>query len=154
MPSREEGQPMKRSIIAGLLAAIAAIAAPPAHAQAYPSRAVNLIVPFPAGGRTDLIGRFLAQGMHQALNGTVVVVNKPGASSVLGSQEVSKAPPDGHTLGFFSTSFVVAQYTVATPINPKDYDLLAIVNVDPAALAVQESAPWKSLKDLVAHARA
>ena len=140
---------------AGLLAAAAAMHFPvAAHAQSYPSRAINLVVPFPAGGRTDLIGRILAQNLHEALNTTVVVVNKPGASSVLGSQEVAKSAPDGHTLGFFSTSFVVAQYTVATPINPKEYDLLAIVNVDPAAVAVNESAPWKSLKELVNHARA
>ena len=138
----------------GLLACVLAMHPAPAHAQAYPSKAISLIVPFPPGGRTDLIGRIVAQNLQGTLNATVVVVNKPGASSVLGSQEVSRAQPDGHTLGFFSTSFVVAQYTVATPIVPKDYDLLAIVNVDPAAVAVNASAPWKSLKELVDHARA
>lgn len=124
-----------------------------AQAQRYPEKAVSLIVPFPAGGRTDLIGRIVAQHLHTHLDGTVVVVNKPGASGVLGSQEVAQARADGHTLGFFSTSFVTAQYTVSTPIVPKDYDLLAIVNVDPAAVAVHETAPWKTLKDLVEQAR-
>lgn len=138
----------------GLLATVLAMHPPGAHAQPYPSKTVSMIVPFPPGGRTDLIGRIVAQNLHGPLNGTVVVVNKPGASSVLGSLEVGQARPDGHTLGFFSTSFIVAQYTVATPIIAKDYDLLAIVNVDPAAVAVNESAPWKSLKELVAHARA
>lgn len=138
----------------GLLAAVMAIHPPAAHAQAYPSNAVSFIVPFPAGGRTDIVARIVAQNLHGPLNGTVVVVNKPGASGVLGSQEVSQARPDGYTLGFFSTSFVTAQYTVATPIVPKDYDLLAIVNVDPAAVAVSDSARWKSLKELVDHARA
>ena len=123
------------------------------HAQPYPSKAVSLIVPFPAGGRTDLIGRMVAQHLREHLNNTVVIVNKPGASSVLGSQEVSQAQPDGYTLGFFSTSFVTAQYTVSTPIVMQDYDLLAIVNVDPAAVAVHETAPWKTLKELVEHAR-
>lgn len=124
-----------------------------AQAQPYPSKAVSLIVPFPAGGRTDLIGRIVAQHLSAPLGSTVVVVNKPGASSVLGSQEVSQALPDGYVLGFFSTSFVTAQYTVSTPIVAKDYDLLAIVNEDPMAVAVNESAPWKSLKELVAQAR-
>jgi tripartite-type tricarboxylate transporter receptor subunit TctC len=124
-----------------------------AQAQRYPAKAVALIVPFPTGGRTDLIGRIVAQHLNEHLGSTVLVVNKPGASGVLGSQEVSQARPDGYTLGFFSTSFVTAQYTVSTPIVPKDYDLLAIVNVDPAAVAVNETAPWKTLRELVEHAR-
>lgn len=142
---------MKNLLYLGLCLSLALTAE--AHAQRYPAKAVSLIVPFPAGGRTDLIGRIAAQHLHEHLNGTVVVVNKPGASGVLGAQEVSQARPDGYTLGFFSTSFVTAQYTVATPIVTKDYDLLAIVNVDPAAVAVNETAPWKSLKELVEHAR-
>jgi tripartite-type tricarboxylate transporter receptor subunit TctC len=124
-----------------------------AQAQRYPAKAVTLVVPFPVGGRTDLIGRIVAQHLHEHLNGTVVIVNKPGASGVLGSQEVSQARPDGYTLGFFSTSIVTAQYTVSTPTNIKDFDLLAIVNVDPAAVAVNATAPWKSLKELVEQAR-
>lgn len=147
---------LRRYLTLGLcmLAAPWAVHPPVANAQSYPGKSVSLIVPFPPGGRTDLIGRIVAQNLQGPLKGTVVVVNRPGASSVLGSQEVSRAQPDGHMLGMFSTSFVVAQYTVATPIVAKDYDLLAIVNVDPAAVAVNESAPWKSLKELVGHARA
>ncbi|MGH8700595.1 MAG: Bug family tripartite tricarboxylate transporter substrate binding protein [Burkholderiales bacterium] len=126
----------------------------PALAQRYPSKAVTMVVPFPAGGRTDLIGRIVAQHLQGQLNNnTVLILNKPGASGVLGSLEVSQARPDGYTLGFFSTSFVTAQYTVPTPIVIKDYDLLAIVNVDPAAVAVHETAPWKTLAELVDHAR-
>jgi tripartite-type tricarboxylate transporter receptor subunit TctC len=138
----------------GLCFALLAMLVPAAaHAQRYPTKAVTFVVPFPAGGRTDLIARIVAQHLPGPLNATVVVANKPGASSVLGSHEVSQARPDGYTLGFFSTSFVTAQYTVSTPIVRKDYDLLAIVNVDPAAVAVNETAPWKSLKELVGHAR-
>lgn len=126
----------------------------PSLAQRYPSKTVTLVVPFPAGGRTDLIGRIVAQHLQGHLNNnTVLILNKPGASGVLGSLEVSQARPDGYTLGFFSTSFVTAQYTVSTPIVAKDYDLLAIVNVDPAAVAVHETAPWKTLAELVDHAR-
>jgi len=137
---------------AALLALLAGVE--PALAQRYPGRAVTMVVPFPAGGRTDLIGRIVAQHLQGYLNNnTVLILNKPGASGVLGSLEVSQARPDGYTLGFFSTSFVTAQYTVSTPIVVKDYDLLAIVNVDPAAVAVHETAPWKTLAELVDHAR-
>lgn len=136
-----------------LLALLLGIAPAAVLAQRYPSKAITMVVPFPAGGRTDLIGRIVAQHLQGNLNNTVVIVNKPGASSVLGSLEVSQARPDGYTLGFFSTSFVTAQYTVSTPIVMKDYDLLAIVNVDPAAVAVHETAPWKTLAEFVDHAR-
>jgi tripartite-type tricarboxylate transporter receptor subunit TctC len=124
-----------------------------ALAQRYPTKAISLVVPFPAGGRTDLIGRIVAQHLQGHLNTTVVIVNKPGASGVLGSLEVRQAAPDGYMLGFFSTAFITAQYTVATPIVIKEYDLLAIVNVDPMAVAVNEAAPWKTLAQVVDYAR-
>jgi tripartite-type tricarboxylate transporter receptor subunit TctC len=127
--------------------------ASPAQAQEYPNKSLTMIVPFSAGGRTDVIGRIVGQHLPKHLGKPVAVVNKPGASSVLGSQEVANSRPDGYTLGFFSTSAVTAQYTVPTPINLKDFELVAIVNADPAALAVQELASWRTLKDLVEHAR-
>jgi putative tricarboxylic transport membrane protein len=119
----------------------------------YPAKAVTMIVPFPAGGRTDVIGRVVAQHLSKHLGKPVAVVNKPGASSVLGSLEVAQSKPDGYTLGFFSTSAVTAQYTVPTPLSLGDFELVAIVNTDPAAIAVQESAPWKTLRQAVEDAR-
>jgi tripartite-type tricarboxylate transporter receptor subunit TctC len=141
-------------MIRSLLLAAAIAATSSAHAQTYPTKPLTMIIPFPAGGRTDLIGRIYAQSLQEALGKPVAVVNKPGASSVLGSNEVSEAAPDGYTIGFFSTSVVTAQYTVPTPLSLKSFDLVSIVNADPAAIAVSESAPWKSLRDLVADAKA
>jgi len=100
-----------------------------------------------------VVGRIVAQHLQNALGKPVAVVNKPGASSVLGANEVAEARPDGYTLGFFSTSAVTAQYTVPTPMSLKNFELVAIVNADPAAIAVSEASPSKSLKDLVAAAR-
>ena len=91
-----------KKILSAACCFLLALAMTAAQAQRYPDKAVSLIVPFPAGGRTDLIGRIVAQHLHTHLDGTVVVVNKPGASGVLGSQEVAQARPDGYTLGFFS----------------------------------------------------
>jgi tripartite-type tricarboxylate transporter receptor subunit TctC len=124
-----------------------------AQAMDYPTKPVTMIVPFPAGGRTDVIGRVVAQHLSKYLGKPAAVVNKPGASSVLGSMEVAQSKPDGYTFGFFSTSAVTAQYTVPTPLSLGDFELVAIVNTDPAAIAVQESAPWKSLKQVVEDAR-
>jgi len=148
---------MKKSLfvlglLSGLAGALAGLA--PAAAQSgYPSKAITLIVPFPAGGRTDVVGRIIAQELTKEIGKPVAVVNKPGASSVLGAREVAEAAPDGYTLGFFSTAAVTSQYTVPTPIALSNFDLVAIVNTDPAAIAVQYAAPWKTLKDLVEDAK-
>ena len=141
----------------GLVALAAAVwmGLAPADAQTdFPSKPITMIVPFPAGGRTDLVGRIVAQELTKQIGKPVAVVNKPGASSVLGAREVADSAPDGYTLGFFSTSAVTSQYTVPTPISLSNFELVAIVNTDPAAVAVQYGAPWKSLKDLVTDAKA
>src|SRR5258708_9208475 len=111
------------------------------HAMDYPPKPVTMIVPFPAGGRTDVIGRVVAQHLSKYLGKPAAVVNKPGASSVLGSMEVAQSKPDGYTFGFFSTSAVTAQYTLPTPLSLWDFELVAIVYTDPAPIPV----PWSSL---------
>jgi tripartite-type tricarboxylate transporter receptor subunit TctC len=130
------------------------VLAPGVIAQTYPTKPVSFIVPFPAGGRTDLTARLITQFLERHLGEPTVVVNKAGAGGVLGAKEVSRARPDGYTLGFFSTGVLTTQYTVPTPTDLKDYELVAIVNVDPAAIAVSAQAPWKTIRELVAHARA
>ncbi len=121
--------------------------------QAYPTKAVSMIVPFPPGGRTDLTARVVAQYLPKHLGQPVVVVNKPGAGGVLGAKEVAAATADGYTLGFFSTAVVTAQYTVPTPTNLNDYIAISVVNIDPMALAVKYDASWKTLAELVSHGR-
>ena len=83
-----------------------------AFAEAQFSKAVSVIVPYPPGGRTDLAARTLAQFLKDELRVAVAVVNKPGASGVLGANEVANAQPDGYTLGVFSTGFLTSLYTV------------------------------------------
>jgi tripartite-type tricarboxylate transporter receptor subunit TctC len=137
----------------GLLTTFSAVGSAAAQAD-YPAKPLTMIVPFPAGGRTDVVGRIIAQELSSVIGKPIAVINKPGASSVLGAREVADAPKDGYTLGFFSTSAVTSQYTVPTPISLSNFDLVAIVNTDPAAIAVQYDSPWKTLKDFVADAKA
>lgn len=133
--------------------ALLALLAGEGLAQAYPTKAVSMIVPWPAGGRTDLTARIVAQYLRNHLGQPVVVVNKPGAGGVLGAKEVAQAAPDGYTLGFFSPAVVSTQYTVPTPTDLADYAAIGVVNVDPAALAVRYDAPWKTLAELVDYGR-
>lgn len=133
-------------LAAAALALLLPFGAPQA---AYPEKAVSFVVPFPPGGRTDLMGRLVTQHLAKHLGKPAVVVNKAGAGGVLGAKEVAGAAPDGYTLGIFSTAVVTAQYTVPTPTDLKDYAAIAVVNIDPMALAVKADAQWKTLKDLV-----
>jgi tripartite-type tricarboxylate transporter receptor subunit TctC len=118
---------------------------------AYPDKPIPMIMPFP--GRPHQTSPRVCRTVCTHIRQTVVVVNKPGAGGVLGAKEVAAAPPDGYTLGMFSSAVVTAQYTVATPTNLADYVPIAVVNIDPMALAVKYDAPWKTLAELVSYAR-
>ena len=124
-----------------------------AGAQGYPAKSVTMVVPFPPGGRTDLTARVVAQFLKDELGQPVVVLNKPGASGVLGAKEVARATPDGYTLGFFSTGFLTTHYTVPTPTDVKEYELVALMNYDPAAVAASAAKSWQSLQQVVAEAK-
>lgn len=136
------------------LSCLLAVAAATANAQTYPAKPVSFIVPFPPGGRTDLTARAVAQHLKNELDQPVVVVNKAGASGVLGAKEVAGAAPDGYTIGFFSTGFLTTQYTVPTPTSVKEYELIALINFDPAALAASATKGWNTLAEVVAAAKA
>ena len=140
----------------GLLAWFAAAAMGPALAQdAYPARTVRLIVPFPAGGPTDVVARHYAEALSAKLKGTVVVENKAGAAGAIGSLEVSRAAADGYTL-LFGTASTHALYPLmkaAPQYDPvKDFAHIAIVGAAPAAFVVHPSMP-ADLKALIAQAK-
>lgn len=125
-------------------------------AQAYPIKAVRLIVPFPAGGPADLFGRALAQGMSANLGQPVVIENRAGAGGVIGVDAVAKAAPDGYTLGLNSASSVaIAPFSMdKMPYDPrKDLALISLVVNVPEVLIVHPSVPAKNLEELIAYAR-
>ena len=136
-------------------AACAAFAVPAVAAERYPERPIRMIVPFAPGGSTDITARILAEPLGKALGTTVVVDNRPGAGSMLGSDIVAKAAPDGYTLLLATISLAVnAAVYKKVPFNV-ERDLTAITRASdqPNILVVHPSYPAKTFKDLVALAR-
>lgn len=136
------------------LAVVAALCAPFAALADYPERPVELIVPFAAGGGTDIMARIFAQALEKELGGPVVVVNRTGAGGEIGMAEVATSKPDGYRLAIINTPNVLtipierkAQFT------PESFDLIGAIAEDPGTLSVLESSPIKTVEDLVRAAR-
>ena len=139
-----------------LLFVIAAVVPLMALAQAYPSKPVRMIVPFPPGGPADIFARGLAQGMQEPLGQPVIIENIGGVGGVLGVDRALKAAPDGYTLGFNSGSTLsIAPFSFAKmPYDvKKDFALITLVVRVPEVLAVHPSLPVNSVAELVAYAR-
>jgi tripartite-type tricarboxylate transporter receptor subunit TctC len=133
--------------------AIAALALP-AHA-AYPDKPVKLVIPFPPGGPTDTLGRQLAQAMSVSLGQSVVVENKAGGASAIGSDLVAKAPADGYTLLFNASLFATNPHLVKLPYDIyKDFTPIALVGKAPLLITVNNDLPAKSVRELIAYAKA
>lgn len=128
-----------------------------ACAQAYPTRPVRMIVPFPPGGPTDSMGRAAAKAMGDLLGQQVVVENKAGAGGNIGTDAVAKAAADGYTIGLTAiSSLAIAPYLYSNLAFQPEKDLLPIslVGTTPCAFVVNPAAPFSDLKGLVAYAKA
>ena len=142
------------------LAVLVSLFAPFSFSQeAYPSRAVTMIVPFPPGGVADIVGRPLASMMDKTMKHPVVVVNRTGAGGALGMREVARAAPDGYTILMGLSSISI--FPVSERVNGKqpayelkDFAPIALVTADPTVLVVRADSPYKSVKDFVAAAKA
>jgi len=139
------------------LALLLALVCGGAFAQGYPSKPVRMIVPFPAGGTTDIVARIVAQKLNDVWGQAVIVENRTGAGGNIGGEAVANAPPDGYTLLMTSGSIVTANQHVykKMPFDPAK-DLVPITNVasGPQAIVVNLDFPAKNLKQLMDMARA
>ena len=143
---------MKRRIILGILAALL-LAPAMSHAQqgGYPTRQVRIVVPYPAGGPTDLIARLVAQKLGERLGQSFFVENIAGASGAVGTGQVAHAAPDGYTLLVSTNDFAVASVTNTNlPYDPiKDFVPVTIISTSPQVVAVNPNVPAKTIKELV-----
>lgn len=125
-------------------------------AQNYPSKTVRLIVPFAAGGSTDVIARVLAPRLAEAWGQQVIVDNRPGGNTTIGTEIVAKAAPDGHTLLITPAPFtVVPSVLKKLPYDPaKDFEPITLINTTPMGLVVHPGVPAKNVRELIALAKA
>ena len=138
------------------LAALASLlAAPLVHAQAWPSKPIRLVVPFPPGGLIDNMARLLAPLLQRELGQAIVVDNKPGAGGNLGAAEVARAAPDGYTLLMASPPLTISPALYpALPYKPEQIAPIGLVGRVPNVLLVNPASGITSLKDLLARAKA
>jgi tripartite-type tricarboxylate transporter receptor subunit TctC len=145
---------MKRGLLFWIFAALLLVPGLSRAQQAagsYPSRQVRIVVPYPAGGPTDLIARILAQKLGERLGKSFYVENIAGASGAVGAGQVAQAAPDGHTLLVVTNDFAVASVTNSNlPYDPiKNFTPVTIVASSPQVVAVNPSFPAKTMKELI-----
>lgn len=143
--------PHLTSCATAVLAALALV--PGAQAQSWPTRTVRIVVPFGAGGGTDLQARLLAKQFYESTRQTFVVDNRPSSTGITGAEAVAKAAPDGYTLLFMSASLsvITTLYAKRMTFDPlKDLTPVSWISSLPLVLVVHPSVPAKSVKELVA----
>jgi tripartite-type tricarboxylate transporter receptor subunit TctC len=145
-----------KNLVPALVAVSLAVASAGVLAQTYPDKVVRLVSPYAPGGSNDLTARIIAQKLGEALGQQVIVENKPGAATQLGTQYVAKAPPDGYTLllaaathGTNPSLFAKLPYDTL-----KDFTPVVLAATVPTYLIVNDSVPARSVKELVAYAKA
>ncbi|WP_338616716.1 tripartite tricarboxylate transporter substrate binding protein [Pigmentiphaga sp. CHJ604] len=145
------------TILRTTLAALLALAAtPPATAADFPAHPINLIVPFAAGGTTDLLARTVAGGMSRQLGQAVVVINRPGAGTVVAAQSVAKAPADGYTLLVASNATLAINPLLMKDVgySPTDsFGHVSLLGTVPNVVVARPDAPWTTLAQALDQAR-
>lgn len=139
-------------ILAGLLCALALPSAALAQA-AYPSRPIELVVPYPAGGGTDVLGRAFAVASVKHLPQSLIVMNKPGASGAIGWADVINNKPDGYKVALLATDLMTQPNMGLTKITYEDFIPIARLNYDPAAITVRADAPWNTVEEFIQAAK-
>ena len=137
-------------------AVLAALTAMPVFAQSYPAKPIRLIVPFPAGGATDILARALSQKLGEKIGQTVVVENRPGAGGTIGADAASKSAADGYTLLLATSS----THSIGPAINPKipynaetDFTPIAYVASSPNVVVVPNTLPVKTMREFIDYVR-
>jgi tripartite-type tricarboxylate transporter receptor subunit TctC len=153
----EDGMFLRLSLIAILVALVLGDLSRPVVAQTYPNRPITLVVPFPPGGSTSIVGRTIAEKMSEILGQQIVVDNRGGAGGTVGTRAAAKSAPDGYTLllGYTGTLAIAPTLYPSAGYDPrKDFAPVGMIGHAPNSLVVHPSTPAKTVQELVAHAKA
>jgi tripartite-type tricarboxylate transporter receptor subunit TctC len=147
----------RATLLALIMIAVGAMAASPSCAQTFPNRLIRIVVPFPAGGPTDLLARHVSQRLSSILGQAVIVENEAGAGGRTGTQAVARASPDGYTLllgGTNSNAMAGALYKTLSYDPIRDFVAVASIATDSNALVVTPAVPARTIAELVSYAKA
>jgi len=150
------GGHFKSALIGGLVGVVALFVAAAGHAAEFPARPLRLVVPYAAGGPTDVVGRVVADFLSKDLKQAAFVENKPGAQGAIGSEAVARGDADGYTLLVVSGSMFVLNpmlYKKLAYDPDRDFRTLAVITEDPLVMEVHPSVPAKSVAEFVAYAK-
>lgn len=140
-------------LLAGLPLALGTTAVP--AAAAWPEKPISIVVPYAPGGTADALARLIAQHLGPKLNTSVVVVNKAGASGIIGANSVAQANPDGYTVLYDATPLSINPHLQKLPFDPqKDLVPVSLVAVTPMLLVVPKASPYNSIQDVIRAAKA
>jgi len=146
-----------KSVLPAALLVICAVSPSLAHAQSYPNKTIRMIVPFPAGGATDIVARLVAQKLGDAIGQQVIVDNRGGAAGTIGSDLAAKSPPDGYTIliGTSSTHAIAQSLYAKLPYDSiKDFTPVVGIATATIVLSMHPSVPAKTVKELIVLAKA
>src|SRR3954464_13844149 len=146
----------RREAMAGCAGGFALLVSPAKSQAAYPNRTIKMIVPYPPGGTTDLLGRLVADQLKSGLGATGVVEKKPGAGTTLGAEQVARSEPDGYTLLIATSTTLAINKTLykKLPYDPaQDFAPIGLIAGVPFALIVNPEIPAKTLAEFIAYAK-
>ena len=146
-----------KSVLPAALLVLCAVSPPLAHAQSYPNKTIRMIVPFPAGGATDIVARLVAQKLGDAIGQQVIVDNRGGAAGTIGSDLAAKSPPDGYTIliGTSSTHAIAQSLYAKLPYDSiKDFTPVIGIATATIVLSMHPSVPAKTVRELIVLAKA
>ncbi|WP_442281573.1 Bug family tripartite tricarboxylate transporter substrate binding protein [Variovorax sp. M-6] len=129
------------------------LAAPAAADTDFPNRTIELLVPYQPGGGTDGLARTFADASRKHMTQTMVIVNRPGAGGAIGWTEVINAKPDGYKLAVLTVELLTLPHLGLAKFNYDDFQPIAQLNADPAAITVKADAPWNTVEEFLAAAR-
>ncbi|QQX89564.1 tripartite tricarboxylate transporter substrate binding protein (plasmid) [Cupriavidus necator] len=147
----------RRTFVCSAAAASATflIVAPPVYSESgFPNKPIELVVPYPAGGGTDVLARAFAEASRKHMNQTMLVMNRPGAGGAIGINDMIRSKPDGYKLSVITTDLLTLPLLGLAKFNYEDVQPIAQLNYDPSAVTVRADAPWNTIGEFLKAAKA